>query len=114
MHLSLWKHSLLATWEGQHEQGAEEGTQATATWGKNPSQAHELASDQSLTQTWDLTKGSEESAWKPLGTGAGISDCPHFPPEQVLWGREIEERLTSTCVYLGTNLGLPRLNCKLE
>jgi len=114
MHLSFWKHSLLVTREWQPEYRTKEGTQATATWGKNPSQVHELAGDQSLTQTWDLTKGSEESAWKALGTSAGISNCPHFPSEQVLWGREIEERLTRTCAYLGTILVLPQLNCKLE
>lgn len=54
------------------------------TWGKNPSQARELTGDRSLTQTLDLMKGNEESAWKVLETGAAISNRPHFPPEQVL------------------------------
>ena len=49
MHLSLWKHTLLVTRERQHEQHAEEGTEAIVTWGKNPSQARELTGDQSLT-----------------------------------------------------------------
>lgn len=82
MHLSLPKHSLLVTQERQHERCAEEGSQGTAACGKNPSQVHELASDQNLTPTWDLAKGrvcledSWDRCWNfllpsfPCGAGA--------------------------------------------
>lgn len=84
MYLSLRTQNLLVTPEWQHEQHFKEEDQAAVTWGKNLGQALELAGDQSLTCTWDLTEAHEESSWRVLGTGAGIFDCSRFPPEQVL------------------------------
>lgn len=37
-----------------------------------------------------------------------------LPPEQVLWGREVEGRVTSACAHSGTISVLPKLNRKLS